>query len=165
LVKVGTHSVDSVVEENRRAGRPTMQDSRRLNAKGFEAAFHVFAQEGYAGATIEQIAAEAGTTRRSVSHRFPDKEALLLAVVDVKMREHVVDVVTTEALTSRDPVEALWATCAWILHATDNDLLIAFFRLCIAEAAKFPAVSSTFVRMNDRLEGDVQALVERAQRV
>jgi AcrR family transcriptional regulator len=75
--------VDSVVEENRRAGRPTMQDSRRLNAKGFEAAFHVFAQEGYAGATIEQIAAEAGTTRRSVSHRFPDKEALLLVVVDV----------------------------------------------------------------------------------
>src|SRR5580692_7894905 len=67
--------------------------------------------------------------------------------------EHVVDVVTTEALTSRDPVEALRATCAWILHATDNDLLIAFFRLCIAEAAKLPAVSSTFVRMNDRLEG------------
>ncbi|HZY58183.1 MAG TPA: TetR/AcrR family transcriptional regulator C-terminal domain-containing protein, partial [Candidatus Binataceae bacterium] len=79
--------------------------------------------------------------------------------------EHVVDVVTTEALTSRDPVEALRATCAWILHATDNDLLIAFLRLCIAEAAKLPAVSSTFVRMNDRLEGDVQALVERAQRV
>jgi AcrR family transcriptional regulator len=92
---------------SRKAGRPTADETQRLDAKIVEAAFRVFVRESYAGATIDQIAQVSATTRRSVSHRYPDKESILVAVVEVRMREQLVDVVSRESLTSPRPIDAL----------------------------------------------------------
>lgn len=151
-------------EHPRRAGRPTIDEAERLNTKITEAAFRVFIREGYDAATFDQIARESHTTRRSVKHRFPAKEFLLLAVVEVKMRDQIVDVVSPAALASPKPLEALREVCASMLEAVDDNQLVEFYRLVVAEAAKVPPVSAAFLRLNDRLEMDLQSLVERVQR-
>src|SRR4051794_10328990 len=45
-----------------------------------EAALRVFADKGYAGATIKDIAAEAGVTSGLLYHYFEDKHALLRVI-------------------------------------------------------------------------------------
>lgn len=46
-----------------------------------EAATYVFCREGYAGANIDMIAAEAGVSRQTVYNHHGDKEKLFVAVV------------------------------------------------------------------------------------
>ncbi len=46
-----------------------------------EAATYVFCREGYAGANIDMIAAEAGVSRQTIYNHHGDKEKLFIAVV------------------------------------------------------------------------------------
>ncbi|TDC73800.1 TetR/AcrR family transcriptional regulator [Streptomyces hainanensis] len=59
---------------SRSAGRP---EKRRLITA---AARRVFGAEGYARASVDDIAAEAGVSKRTVYNHFGDKESLFLAV-------------------------------------------------------------------------------------
>lgn len=51
-------------------------------AKLMAAARKAFAERGYAGASMDDITAEAGLTRGALYHNFGDKKGLLQAVVD-----------------------------------------------------------------------------------
>src|SRR5690349_51695 len=55
------------------AGRGRVDKRRAI----LDAAFTVFAREGYAQASLEQIASEAGVARATVYNHFGDKERLL----------------------------------------------------------------------------------------
>ncbi len=54
-----------------------------------DAAFHVLAREGLAGASIEAIVAEAGFTRGAFYSNFETKEEIFSAVVDREMRKRL----------------------------------------------------------------------------
>ncbi|HEY5990651.1 MAG TPA: TetR/AcrR family transcriptional regulator [Streptosporangiaceae bacterium] len=72
--------------------RPTRQDKRQANrARILQAARKVFGQRGYHGATIEQIAAEAGLSNGAVYYNFANKEDLFFALLDEWRRELVQD--------------------------------------------------------------------------
>lgn len=63
---------------------PDSQPPRSHAAKRMsilEAATYVFCREGYAGANIDVIAAEAGVSRQTVYNHHGDKEKLFIAVV------------------------------------------------------------------------------------
>jgi AcrR family transcriptional regulator len=67
--------------------RLTREQSRaRTRAAVIDAAMVVFAARGFAGASMEEIAAEAGFTRGAVYSNFADKTELFLAVLEE--REH-----------------------------------------------------------------------------
>ena len=67
--------------------RLTREESRaRTRAAVIDAAMVVFARRGFAGASMEEIAAEAGFTRGAVYSNFDDKADLFLAVIEE--REH-----------------------------------------------------------------------------
>ncbi|HET7715573.1 MAG TPA: TetR/AcrR family transcriptional regulator [Bauldia sp.] len=51
-------------------------------ARILDAASRVFAREGFAGASIDVIAAEAGVSRQTVYNQFGDKEKVFAAVVE-----------------------------------------------------------------------------------
>ena len=57
----------------------TMEENR---AKLIAAARKAFAEEGYAGASMDGLTADAGLTRGALYHNFGDKRGLLAAVVD-----------------------------------------------------------------------------------
>jgi AcrR family transcriptional regulator len=152
------------VISERRAGRPTSAATERLNEKIVQAAFTVFVREGFAGATIEQIAQESRTTRRSVLSRFRDKETLLFAVVDVWLWRLRRAMLPSEAVLSAKPLDALKDTCRQMLQSIVSEESVDFYRLCIAQAPKFPKISAAFIRVNDQLAEDLEILVQRAQR-
>src|SRR5918994_5235065 len=56
----------------------TMEENR---AKLIAAARKAFAEKGYAGASMDELTAEAGLTRGALYHNFGDKRGLLAAVV------------------------------------------------------------------------------------
>ena len=47
-----------------------------------DAATRVFASKGYHGTLVDEIAAEAGTSKGGVSFHFPNKQAIFLALLD-----------------------------------------------------------------------------------
>lgn len=54
-----------------------------------DAARHHFAEHGYAGASLEKIAADAGFTRGAVYANFKDRAELFLAVLDDRLQKQV----------------------------------------------------------------------------
>lgn len=68
-----------------------------------EAAARVYSQRGFAGATLEEVAAEAGFTKGAVYAHFGSKENLLLALVEEHLAAQVAEQM---ALFDRD--RATW---------------------------------------------------------
>src|SRR6266700_488147 len=63
--------------------RLTREDKRLANrARILQAARNVFAQHGYHGATIGEIAAEAGLSNGAVYYNFANKEDLFIALLE-----------------------------------------------------------------------------------
>lgn len=152
------------VSSGKRAGRPTSEATEQLNERIVEAAFAIFVREGFSGATIEQIAQESGTTRRSVLSRFRDKETLLYTVVEVWLWRIRRNMWPPQSVLSAKPLDALRQVCDQMLQCMVSEEAVGFYRLCLAQAPKFPAISALFIRVNDQLAQDLEDLVRRAQR-
>ena len=67
----------------RRVARPRAEDPRvvRSRAALVDAARTLFLRKGYAGTTMEEIAALAGLTKRTVYNNYSDKNALFTQIV------------------------------------------------------------------------------------
>jgi AcrR family transcriptional regulator len=63
----------------------------QTRARLLEAAAQVYARRGFAGATLEEVASEAGFTKGAVYAHFGSKENLLLALVEEHLAEEVVE--------------------------------------------------------------------------
>lgn len=73
--------------------RLTREESRaRTRALVVEAAAKVFAARGFAAASMEEIAAEAGFTRGAVYSNFADKAELFLAVLEAREERRAAEV-------------------------------------------------------------------------
>jgi AcrR family transcriptional regulator len=62
-------------------------DAARNRARIVEAAQRLFAEEGVAGVTMEQVARAAGVGKGTVFHRFGDRAGLAMALLDHGERE------------------------------------------------------------------------------
>lgn len=90
--------------------RPTRVKGTRApeqtSAAILAAAVHEFAQKGYGGARIDEIAKRSGANKRMIYHYFGGKEALYLAALE----SVYVGIRSAEAelhLTERDPVDGM----------------------------------------------------------
>ena len=61
---------------------PRQERSRRTVARILDAATHVFHERGYSAATTNDIAVEAGVSVGSLYQYFPNKDALLVALME-----------------------------------------------------------------------------------
>jgi TetR/AcrR family transcriptional repressor of mexJK operon len=157
-------------QPRRRAGGrfagPRADDPRvvRSRAAVVEAARTLFLGQGYAGTTMEQIAAQAGLTKRTLYNNYPDKRALFTQIV--------VEVISYAEQFARGLREELAAgITAANLRATLDDLgrrlalgivrpeVIAQRRLLIGEAREFPALAEEYF---ERAPGAVLAALTSA---
>lgn len=69
-------------DSNRGRGRTTRNEDRR--AEIIQAALEVIAERGYRGASLAAVAERVGLTQQGLLHYFPTKEALLIAVLEVR---------------------------------------------------------------------------------
>jgi AcrR family transcriptional regulator len=69
-------------DHGRGLGRSVRNEDRK--AEIIQAALEVIAERGYRGASLAAVAERVGLTQQGLLHYFPTKEALLIAVLDVR---------------------------------------------------------------------------------
>jgi TetR/AcrR family transcriptional repressor of mexJK operon len=114
-----------------------------------DAARTLFLRQGYAGTTMEDIAALAGLTKRTVYNNYADKEALFVQIVaDVTsfadefvrdLRSEPVDGLTAATL----PAALDELGCRLALAAVRAEV-VALRRLLIGESQAFPALAAEY---------------------
>jgi TetR/AcrR family transcriptional repressor of mexJK operon len=114
----------------RKRGRPTPGERRAREAEILSAALGVFLRSGYGGSTLDELAAAARVTKRTVYSYFGDKAELFAAMV-----RHLAAAVSLDAAYDTDTLESLAARIVTRVH---SDELVALHRLVIAESGRFP---------------------------
>ncbi len=125
-----------------RSGRPPKELAGEVDARILDAARLVFLERGLAGASIDEIAAQAGAGKPTIYARFPGKEALFAAVV---MREVEGKVAHVEGrlLGGGGSLEVrLREMAEQILERALSIETISLMRLSISEARRFPDLAS-----------------------
>ncbi|NDK37897.1 TetR/AcrR family transcriptional regulator [Pseudoxanthomonas gei] len=108
-------------------GRPKDLGKR---AAILEAAKRLFSMEGFAGVSMDQIAAEAGVSKLTVYSHFGDKEALFSAAVQAKCDEMLPHDLFTQEL--RGPVrDQLQAIASAFFSLVSSDEAISTHRMMI----------------------------------
>jgi TetR/AcrR family transcriptional regulator, mexJK operon transcriptional repressor len=106
----------------------------------------VFTREGFQGASMDAVAAEAGASKRTLYHYFADKEELFsAAVLDTVDRGYEYFEPRILALAETDDVEgAIRQLARDTAVGLTNPELLKMRRLVIAEAERFPAIGREY---------------------
>jgi AcrR family transcriptional regulator len=125
----------------RKNGRPTRDAADRLTAHVVACAARLFLRNGYAGASIEALAAEAGVGKNTIYRRYATKSDLFQAVVDHQM-QIVLPPPDTAAGADEDLTAGLRRIAALLVKAALDPETTALQRLIIAETERFPELSA-----------------------
>ncbi|QIX52662.1 TetR/AcrR family transcriptional regulator [Rhodococcus sp. DMU1] len=125
----------------RRGGRPTREEAARLDQAVREAALHLFLENGYEGATMNAIAAAAGTTKPSLYARFPTKEAVFRSVLEWAMTQADWPTPEQEPPDLDDLEGALTAVAEAALRRALDPSMIRLQQIAIAYASRYPDIA------------------------
>ncbi|RYL98057.1 TetR/AcrR family transcriptional regulator [Sphingobium fuliginis] len=119
---------------------PPQLDVLDARSRILDAAAHLFRREGFSGTSMDAIAALARMSKRTLYAGFPDKRAVLEAVLEqfIARRFAMIERIGREAASD----EAILTRMVGALNAmaTDEDAL-AMYRLLVAEATNLPALA------------------------
>src|SRR4051812_46719343 len=85
---------------------PRVRDPERTRAEILDVASHEFADQGYAGARVDEIAAKTRTTKRMIYYYFGGKEGLYLAVLE-RAYGHIRSLEQQLDVDHLEPIDAL----------------------------------------------------------
>lgn len=109
----------------------------------------VFMREGYEGASVDEIARDAGVSKATLYSYFPDKQHLFMAVLTQECGHQSAIELTIDAGTMTVP-----ETLRYICHALASFMVSPFgrdmFRVCMAETQRFPALGQAFYESGPR---------------
>lgn len=130
-----------------------------------DAAFTVFAREGYAQAGVDVIAREAGVAKATVYSHFGDKETLLRAAIAVSADQALAEnLAVVDRLTVVDDLRTTLEGVGFqLLECYCDDRSWALRRLLAAELNQFPdLLDIVHTRASDRV---TDALADRLARI
>lgn len=109
------------------SGRPRRLTKRGIDAreKILDATIKCIVRAGFTATTIEHVMVEAGLSRGSVLHQFPNRVALMVATAERAMRR-VMDSARIMAEAIEDPFERLsdYARISWETHSQPEGLAL-----------------------------------------
>ncbi|MBO9465939.1 TetR/AcrR family transcriptional regulator [Tropicibacter sp. R15_0] len=103
----------------------------------------VFLRDGFEGASVDDIAREAGVSKATLYSYFPDKRLLFMEVASAQCRAQASEALTTIDLTA-PPRQILTQAGQMFLHFIYSDMGQRMFRICVAEADRFPEIGHEF---------------------
>jgi AcrR family transcriptional regulator len=103
------------------------------------AAARVFLRDGYAGASVDVIAREAGVSKATLYSHFRSKEVLFGAII-CQQCGHMVAEAQTSGAAGASPEQILRRLGERFLDNTLSPNLLAFYRVVAGEAYRFPAL-------------------------
>lgn len=144
-----------------KGGRPRKGDVEAKSLHIIETASRLFAQQGFAATSIEQVVAACGVGKDTVYRRFPSKLALFEGVVEHARMRTQAHFQSTMAAQTGDALTQMRAAARWLLTANLDPTLIAFKRIAFSEALVVgQAVAS---RADDPIMDQLLALIGEAQ--
>ncbi|TLP68843.1 TetR/AcrR family transcriptional regulator [Parasedimentitalea maritima] len=108
-----------------------------------EGARDVFMADGFEGASVDDIARAAGVSKATLYSYFPDKRLLFMEVARNECARQACDAVDMVE-TCCTPPEALTVAARQILSVILSDFGQKMFRICVAEADRFPDLGRQF---------------------
>lgn len=124
----------------------------------------VFLREGFEGASVDQIARDAGVSKATLYSYFPDKQALFMAVLTSQCQMQSEQAMGIEILQRPVP-EALYSIARSFLDFLMSDFSVEVFRVCVAESARFPELGRAFYDSGPKLVLDQIADYLASERV
>jgi AcrR family transcriptional regulator len=137
------------------------QRQERTRTGLIEAAGRVFAKRGYHGASVEEIAAEAGYTTGAVYSNFKGKEELFLALNDHELEKRLADYrAVVDAVDSPEGAEQTASDRFGNFIRDDPDWPLLFFEFW-AYGARNRKLRGEFVKQR---EAEVKIIAEAIER-
>jgi TetR/AcrR family transcriptional repressor of mexJK operon len=117
----------------RKRGRPTAEERRARESEILSNVLCVFLLCGYGASTVDELAAAAQVTKRTLYTYYGDKAGLFAAMVT--------DLAATVSLDATSDDDTLEVLAARIVSRVHSDELVGLHRLVIAESARFPELA------------------------
>ncbi len=130
-------------------GRPTRQEAEKRHLSLLTAATRLFLENGWDGASVDEISRQSGVAKRFIYARYPDKAALFVAALQRYLDEQI-EVLHEIEPQPHEAEEGLHRLGERLLDIALRPETLAFHRLLIAEAPKFPDLAKQFVERNRR---------------
>jgi AcrR family transcriptional regulator len=103
----------------------------------------VFARDGYEGASMSRIAAEAGVSKGTLYNYFASKSELFAAYVQQECSQHLSSIFEAADMDG-DPEMMLKRIASRMLQLLLSGVGITVYRVVISEAEKFPDLARAF---------------------
>jgi AcrR family transcriptional regulator len=103
----------------------------------------VFLRDGFEGASVDDIAREAGVSKATLYSYFPDKRLMFMEVAKNECRrqaEEAIELIDQ----SLPPDQVLRAAAERIIAFMASDFGQRVFRICVAESDRFPTLGHEF---------------------
>ncbi|MEE4200879.1 TetR/AcrR family transcriptional regulator [Erythrobacter sp.] len=143
----------------KRIGRPADAAKR---AGIVEAASKSFFEDGFAGTSIEQVAADAGVSKVTIYNHFGDKRGLFAAAVEREC-ERMGGYFSLEKTPPGTIAQRLAAIAQAMVEFLSRPEMIQFDRRIAAETAQDPAIGEAFLEAGPwRMKADFSAWLARA---
>ena len=145
--------------------RADYEDPRitRSRALIMAAATRVFLERGYPGTSVDDIAAEAGVSKRTVYNVFDDKEQLFRAIIGdaIATAERFSSELVATSAESADAATVLMTLGRELAASVFGGRVVPLRRLLIGEAGRFPEFALEYY---DRAPGRVMTSLAEALR-
>lgn len=129
--------------EKRCRGRPQVRSDEETKTVILSAAEEQFRKDGYASASISDIAKAAGVSTKTLYRLFPAKPDLFSDVISMRIHEYIL-AIDTEEMTQTPLVESLEKVLAAYGRLTLSLDTVAMTRLVFSECGRFPELAAVF---------------------
>lgn len=106
-------------------------------------AVQVFLHSGYAGTSMDRVAAEAGVSKQTIYTHFQDKEGLFTALMERMTLRRFQAILGIETLQG-EPETLLRQFAEGFLNKIADEEYVALLRLIIAESIRFPELAKLY---------------------
>jgi len=137
-------------------GRPTKEQAAAIDDLVLDGARAIFCRKGVTHSSVEEIALHLGISKHTIYRRFPNKPALLDAVVQRDIRRFCSELVLAAATTA-DPLEAVRRTAQRYFEFGSSRDYAAFYLSVTAEAALSVALQK---RLSEWSRAALQPLID-----
>ena len=127
-------------------GPRRLDDTAPLRERIVHAAFGLFMERGYAGTSTLAIATRARVSKRDIYALFADKRAILAVGIGERVQQMLVALELPPAQSRKALVRTLRAHGAAMLRGLCDPMVLAVFRLAIAESDRSREVAEALDR-------------------
>jgi len=128
-----------------------------------EGARQVFMADGFEGASVDEIARVAKVSKATLYSYFPDKRHLFMEVATTECQRQARDALDAIDMCG-NPQEVLKATGLHFLRFITSQFGQQIFRICVAEADRFPELGRQFYNSGPAvMRAEMAAYFEQAE--